>query len=228
MSTTYQKFCDRLKDERIRIKLSQLEISHFLRMNQSHYSKAELGKRRFSYYELQYLCETQVDVYYAFTGFRYEIKETEFLLESTVEELKCYLEILCVLYMCMYRKNMLFLSNSMYKRIEHIRYALMQSKRGKTIFYNLRRALNYSQNKMAELLGVDIKKLRNLESGKILPDCEIICRFSNNFYIPYALLLQDKKGLVCEINYLLELVEENRRKDILESILSIQKNVLLE
>ena len=53
MSATYQKFHERLKEERLRLQLSQLEISQLLRMSQSHYSKAELGKRRLSYYEMQ-------------------------------------------------------------------------------------------------------------------------------------------------------------------------------
>lgn len=68
MSATYQKFHERLKEERLRLELSQLEISQLLRMSQSHYSKAELGKRRLSYYEMQCLCETQANVFYIFTG----------------------------------------------------------------------------------------------------------------------------------------------------------------
>lgn len=43
-------------------------MGRILRMNQSHYSKVEHGRRRFTYYETQYLCEADIDSYYIFTG----------------------------------------------------------------------------------------------------------------------------------------------------------------
>lgn len=224
MSIEYQKFCERLKEERVRISLSQMEISRLLRMTQSHYSKAELGKRRLSYYEIQCLCETNVDVYYVFTGERWkQIGNDSFFLERTLEELKSYLEIVCILYMSLFKVNILTLSGDKHKKIEHIQYALMPCKKGKTIFYKLRRALNYNQKKMAELIKVDVKKLRSMESGKILPDSEIMCQMMEVFSIPYALLLNDKKGLICEINSLLGLMEESKRKDVLESMKFIHR-----
>lgn len=224
MSMEYQKFCDRLKEERIGLSFSQMEISSLLRMTQSHYSKAELGKRRLSYYEIQCLCETEVDVYYVFTGERcQQIEADGFFLESTVEELKSYLEIICILYMSLSKVNNITLSSDDYKKIENIQYALMQRKKGKTIFYKLRRALSYNQKKMAELMKVDIKKLRSMECGKVLPDSEIMCQMLDVFSIPYALLLNDKNGLICEISYLLGLVEESKQKDVLEGMKFIHK-----
>lgn len=224
MSTEYQKFCERLKEERVRISLSQMEVSRSLRMTQSHYSKAELGKRRLSYYEIQCLCETKMDVYYIFTGERWrQIENDSFFWKSTVEELKSYLEIVCTLYMSLFKANILTLSSDNYKKIENIWYALMPCEKGKTIFYKLRRALNYNQKKMAELMKVDVKKLRGMESGKILPDSEIMCQMMDVFSIPYALLLNDKDGLICEINSLLGLIEESKRKDVFESMKFIHR-----
>jgi len=219
MSMEYQKFCERLKEERMRISLSQMEISRLLRMTQSHYSKAELGKRRLSYYEVQCLCETDVDVYYVFTGERWQqIENNGFFMESTIEEMKCYLEMVCILYMSLFKSKRLTLLGDDYKKIENIRYALMPCEKRKTVFYKLRRALNYNQKKMAELMKVDVKKLRGMESGKILPDSEIMCQMMNVFSIPYALLLNDKNGLICEINSLLGFIEESKRKDVFESM----------
>ena len=172
-------------------------------------------------YEVQCLCETNANVYYIFTGEKCQIALNDFLLKCTFEELKCYLELLCILLMCWHRGNMIVLSNDMYKRIENIRYVLMPCKKDKTIFYKLRRALNYSQIKMADLLKVDVKKLRSMESGKTLPDSEIICHLSDGFHIPYALILNDERGLVCEISCLLRLVDENKQKDILDAMKSI-------
>lgn len=224
MSIEYQRFCERLKEERMRISLSQMEISRLLRMTQSHYSKAELGKRRLSYYEIQCLCETKVDVYYVFTGERCRQKENDsFFEECTVEELKSYLELLCVLYMCLIKTNILTVSSDEHKKVENMRYALMPYEKGKTIFYKLRRTLNYNQKKMAELMKVDVKKLRGMESGKILPDSEIMCQMLDVFSVPYALLMNDKNGLICEINCLLALIQESKRKDILEGMKLIHK-----
>lgn len=224
MSTEYQKFCERLKEERTRISLSQMEISRLLRMTQSHYSKAELGKRRLSYYEIQCLCETNVDVYYIFTGERdQQVGADSFFWESTEEEPKSYLELLCILYMPLLKVNTITLSSNNYKKIENIRYALLPYEKGKTIFYKLRRALNYNQKKMAELMKVDVKKLRGMESGKILPDSEIMCQMLDVFSVPYALLMNDKNGLICEINCLLALMQESKRKDVLEGMKLIHK-----
>lgn len=223
MSTTYQYFRTRLKEERLRLRISQLEIGQMLRMSQSHYSKVELGTRRLSYYETQYLCETEIDIYYIFTGQKSKIEMNNFLSECTFEELEYYLEIVCVLLRCLHRNNTIILPGDIHKKVENIQNALIPCKKGKTIFYKLRRALNYNQMKMAELLEVDIKKLRSMESGKVLPDSEIIWRLSEVFYIPYALLLKDKRGLVCEISFMLQFIEESKRKDILDGMKSIHK-----
>lgn len=223
MSISYQRFHERLKEERLRMNLSQLEIGQVLRMSQSHYSKVELGKRRLSYYELQCLCETKADVYYIFTGEKCEIEWNSFFLECTLEELKCYLELLCILLMCLHKDKRIMLSDNMYKKLEHVQYVLMPYKKGKTIFYKLRRALNYNQIKMADLLKVDVKKLRSMESGKTLPDSEIICQLLEVFQIPYALVLNDKQGLVYELCCLLKFVDKDKRKDVLEGMESIHK-----
>ena len=125
--------------------------------------------------------------------------------------------------MSLSKVNNITLSSDDYKKIENIQYALMQRKKGKTIFYKLRRALSYNQKKMAELMKVDIKKLRSMECGKVLPDSEIMCQMLDVFSIPYALLLNDKNGLICEISYLLGLVEESKQKDVLEGMKFIHK-----
>lgn len=146
-----------------------------------------------------------------------------FFMESTIEEMKCYLEMVCILYMSLFKSKRLKLLGDDHKKIENIRYALIPCEKRKTVFYKLRRALNYNQKKMAELMKVDVKKLRGMESGKILPDSEIMCQMMDVFSIPYALLLNDKNGLICEINSLLGLIEESKRKDVFESMKFIHR-----
>ena len=59
---------------------------------------------------------------------------------------------------------------------------------------------------MAELLEIDVKKLRNLEEGKLLPDSEMIWKMWDKFQVPYFLILNDKKGMLSEIHVLMDFV----------------------
>ena len=218
MNTDYEDFLKRLREERVSISLSQLELGQALRMTQSHYSKVELGTRRLSYYEMQYLCELNMDMYYIFSGTKSDTEMKCSFVECSFEELVCYLEVVCSVIMCLKETGRLKLTAEMLKRIRNIQYVIMPSEKQKTIFSKLRRTLGYSQMKMANILGVDVKKLRGMEKGKILPDSEIIWRLSEWFCIPYALFLKDKRFLVSEINYLLKIIEENKRNAILNGI----------
>lgn len=62
---------------------------------------------------------------------------------------------------------------------------------------------------MAEKLGVDIKKFRELEKDRCLPDSEIIWKLYNLFRISPAVVLKDKNTMLNEISSLLETTEEN-------------------
>lgn len=61
---TYQNVLERLKEERLRQHWSQIQMGGQMRMSQSHYSKVELGNRRLTFYQIQYLCDTEIDVHY--------------------------------------------------------------------------------------------------------------------------------------------------------------------
>lgn len=65
------------------------------------------------------------------------------------------------------------------------------------------------QKVMAEKLGVDIKKYRELEKDRSLPDSEIIWKLYDLFNISPAVVLKDKNSIINEISSLLEAIEEN-------------------
>lgn len=69
---------------------------------------------------------------------------------------------------------------------------------------------------MADTLGVDIKKLRELEKGRQLPDSELIWKMYDLFRVSPAFVLKDAKGMLNELNYVLDLMEEEDRNIILE------------
>ena len=207
----YEDFLARLKEERLRLGLSQDDIGRLLRMTQSHYSKAELGTRRFTYYELQCLCDTDVDVFYLFTGRRFEPLSDESMKKKPMDELVFYMSSLCNLILYLEKDEVIALSEDDRKKIRYIQYSQIRTGNSRTGLFWLRTILDYNQFKMAELLGVDVKKLRNLEAGKLLPDSEIIWRISETFGVPYVLMVRDKKGIMSQISELMELVDYPRR-----------------
>lgn len=50
---SYEDFIKRLKTEREKHQITQIEMSKIAKMNPSHYCKGEKGYNRFSFYELQ-------------------------------------------------------------------------------------------------------------------------------------------------------------------------------
>ena len=218
MCTKYQDFLDKLKEERISRKWTQLQMGQKLRMTQSHYSKAEMGSRRFTYYEMKCLCETDLDIYYIFTGYRCRTEYREFFKTCTYEELKCYLGMLGPVVEHLYRNRSLDIKWDVYKKIEMIHYSLTPCKDDKTIFYSFRRGMDYSQKEMADILDIDVKKLRSMENGSALPDSEIIWKVSEEIGVPFSIILNDVNGLGGEISYLVELIENDTRRKMFDRI----------
>ena len=64
MGIKYEEVLQRIKEERNRFGWSQETISQKLKMTQSHYSKTESGKKRFSYQELRLLNDIGIDLDY--------------------------------------------------------------------------------------------------------------------------------------------------------------------
>lgn len=223
MGSLYQEFINGLQEERLRIGITQTEMGQLLRMSQSHYSKVELGKRRLTYYEMQFLCETSLDVFYIFTGYRVNLYEKSVLFEYSYEKLVCCLRCLWILLLYSDKRNNMIILKTEKRGFDTEQYTIIECDDVREIFYKLRRNLGYNQAKMADLLGVDVKKLRCLEKGKILPDCELICKLVENFEIPYAIFFKDRRGIICEIIYLLEIFDEKKKKEILYKIDSLLK-----
>lgn len=218
MCMKYHDFLERLREERISRQWSQVQMGQKMRMTQSHYSKAEMGSRRFTYYEIKCLCETNFDIYYVFTGHRCKPEYRDYFMKCTYGELKCYLGMLCSVIEHLYENHLLKLEENICRKIEFIQYALIPCKNNKTIFYSLRRGMDYSQKEMADILKIDVKKLRNIENGSVLPDSEIIWRVSEEVGVPFSMMLNDVNGLGGEISYLVELIEGGSARKMFERL----------
>ena len=216
MDSKYQYVLQRLKEEREKLNLTQRLLCYRMKMLQSHYSRAESGSKRFSYYEIKGLCTSDVDVLYVFTGKKALDGEvlTE-LQECGAEELICYLSTLYVLAKTIKATDgKRASSGKVQKQLEYIQCEGGANGVKNNIFYCVRVQKDYTQQKMADLLGVDIKKLRELENGRILPDSEMIWKMYDLFQVSPAFILEDAKGLWRELNYALNLLEEDDRKTV--------------
>lgn len=225
MSSDYQYVLRRLKEEREKLNLTQRLLCYRMKMLQSHYSRAEAGSKRFSYYEIKGLCTSDVDVLYVFTGKRSKIQQ-EFLdrQECSLEEILCYLNTVYILAKAVKsvdRNRTVF--DTIQKQLEFIQCGNGSTGIKNNIFYCVRNQRNYTQQKMSDMLGVDIKKLRELENGRILPDSEMIWKMYDLFQVSPAYILEDPKGLWKELNYILDNLENNERETIIQILINEHK-----
>lgn len=224
MNESYQNVLQRLKEERKRMKWSQEQISRQLRMSQSHYSKVELGKRRFTYYEVQYLYGLDVDAHYIFTGQKSGTEQEIYFSNCDYRELDFYMHILA--YVAEYLYGVRRLSNweTVYKELKYIGYITAPDRINDNSLFALRRAIECSQKKMAEKLGVDIKKIRSMENGESLPDSEILWNLYQFFRIPPAVFIKSERGMVCAIGCILSMLKKENREHamaVVESFRSV-------
>ena len=104
-----------------------------------------------------------------------------------------------------------------------MKFIFMTGRENDNIFFAIRQQLAYTQHKMAELLGVDIKKLRDLENGRVLPDSEMLWKIYDLFHVPPSVILRDEKGLAKELCLLLEISGEEEGEAIFAYLKAGQK-----
>ena len=209
----------------MRQRWSQTQMGGHMRMSQSHYSKAELGNRRLTFYQLQYLCESEIDVHYVFTGYKCLYKYNKIFDNCSYMQLICYMGIFFSWIDFFYRNNISSKWESMHNRTAYMKYIIAHCEPNDNILYTIRQLQNYTQYKMAEILAVDVKKFRDMENAKIMPDSEILWRMYYLFQIPPAVMLMDEKGLVSEACCLLELLDNNQREDILQLLKTCRNSI---
>ncbi len=207
----YQDVLSRLKEERENRELSQEEISRYMKMSQSLYSKAELGNRRFTYHEVRYLIDSDIDLHYVFTGIRAKSECETFLPNHSYVRLLGYLNMVVAAVLYCYGEKRVTERKKLYARVRYVNYAMQAVCRNENILLAARKDLDYTQQEIAEQLHVDIKTLRALENGRSLPNSEILWKIYHSFQIPPAVFIEDPKGIRSEIGYMLGLMDEEVR-----------------
>lgn len=218
MGADYIDVINRIKEERVRLGLSQKEMARFVRINQSNYNKAEQGVRRFSYFELKYLCDSPVDVQYVITGNKCGEMHKEYFAQYEYEQLVNIMNIISSVRLGAYDGEVLACWKNIYVNAEVLWGKEKMKKSEVNIFFLIRQLRDYRQQQMAKLLGVDVKKLRDLENNRSLLDSEQVWKMYRLFQLSPAILLKDKNSLINEICFVLEGMDAEIQTKILSII----------
>lgn len=218
MGADYIDVINRIKEERVRLGLSQKEMARFVRINQSNYNKAEQGVRRFSYSELRYLCESPVDVEYVITGNKSGETYKEYFAKYEYEQLVNIMNIISSVGMGVCDGEVSACWKNIYVNAEVLWCKEKLKKSEVNMFFVIRQLRDYRQQQMAKMLGVDVKKLRDLENNRSLPDSELIWKMYQLFQLSPAIMLKDKACLINEICVMLERMDVEIQTKILSII----------
>ncbi len=214
----YENVLERLREERGRLSITKADMSRYLHMDQSNYRKAELGQyRRFSYFEVKSMSDLGINVNYIYTGKVKKVITLDFIEKLSVNRLKSILQIIYTIVELSYKEDF----NQQYKALlEELKYIffIKQNVNPSDIFLTVRRLKGYTQIKMADMIGVDVKKLRDLENGKKLPDSEIISKMYEVFKILPVVMIETKNCMLDTILYILDEIKKEDREKIVDII----------
>lgn len=176
MSNHYEEFLRRLVQYRVRLHLTQENLSQKLEITQSQLSKQELGKTIVTYKSLVRLMNMGWDIDYLFTGSQSVRKPSELtaLLEgSEASHRESMLEFIAWALDKGIKQSVQELSVEEKCEISILKMKSSNSE-NKSIMYKIRKLSGVAQIPMAEKLGVNIKKYRALERRQIDPDAELL------------------------------------------------------
>ena len=199
MYTGYEKVLERLLEERLNVGMEQDEIASIIGVTQSNYSKTGRGMRRFSYFQVKRLCETNMDINYIFTG---EKSTGHYNIEQySYTELRAIMDMVVDMLLFEFSDNN---ERIMRHNLRCIKYFNIFNKHPYTNMKILRDIQGITQENMACEVGVDIKKYRMLEKGKSDPDSELIWMAYNDYGIAPGIILKDKKALAGYVKCILD------------------------
>lgn len=223
MGMIFAEAIKRIKEERERMGISQIQMARYMCISQTQMDRVEHGARRINYLELKALIKHGVNIHYVITGKR-SVKVNGSLFEglSYTQLLNIFNIVYSFWAEYEWKKD-----NDNWKVIYTVldylklRNHITDSKIN--CFILIRTLKNYTQQEMANELSIDIKKLRELENGNCLPDMELIWKLYDVLDCIPAIILEDDKCLLEEIYIMLEEIPEALRQEVLNAIYSLYK-----
>ena len=218
MENNYMLVVERLNEECQQLKLPQQRLCGYTHMLQSNFSKSIAGYRRFSYPEVKGLCDSMADVFYIFTGIKSKHNYGSPELNSAhPDDLLCCLNSVYLhsrTARSMNQNKTVF--GTIRKQLEYLQCTAGSIDGRSNVFYQMQHRYGYTQEKMADVLGISTRSLQALEKGTKLPDSEMIWKMYDRFLVSPAFILNDPKGMWTELNYVLSLLDKDDREIMLK------------
>lgn len=195
MRRDYEEFLQRLNQQRLKLNMTQEELCKKLGIDQSQYSKMELGKTVVSYRILEILLDMEWDVDFLVTGKKSvrHISELSGMIGQGAE--KDRQELLSVVAWLLEQgieKSMSDISFETKCEIEILKRRA-DGGNSESVLHEIRKISGIAQIPMSEKLGVNIKKYRMLEKNKKNPDAELLLRLYKETGCRPSLFLDSEK-----------------------------------
>lgn len=187
-------------------------------MSQSQYSKLELGKTVISYNVLNELKNHGWDIDFIITGNSFSANKSEMTdyydFCSGKEKVK-FLELFCLSFI-----SDEFAADDKVTEFEwrYLKYIVKNEIKKIQPFVILRDLHGYTQQDMADMLGVNIKKYRSLERGEVNPDAQLMVILYENMGCRPAVFTDNKNIIRVLIGDLCMAINEDRRKNVMKFI----------
>lgn len=175
MYSRYDAIPARLCEYRNQLNKSQEEMSELFMVSQSQYNKLENGNHIISYESLKAFWKSGGDIYFLITGERYQPG----ILERYTEKCKTSEEKAEILKLLIWtvKQGMRRLEYEIPAELKSMwKYVALAENEYTTenIWLNIRKAEHLSQQKLAKLIDIDVKRYRRLEKLCIDPDADIL------------------------------------------------------
>lgn len=196
---SYSKVVERLGQYREQLGLSQTEMGRHLGVTQSHYQKLEKGMKVISRRSLEAFQNAGLDVFWLLTGTK---KGSGILddylngLESTIQMRKM-LEVIIWVAEEGARVHRMEYDVSLGKAHDLLKICELNEP---FIWKKIREVENLTQNQMAGLLEINIKRYRKMEKGEVPEDAAILASLYENLHYSPMLILNRKKYCLDELN----------------------------
>lgn len=214
MDKNYLSIPKRLAEYRKLMDLSQTQMGEKFGVTQSHYSKLESGLKGVSFRNLKCFEENGGDAFFLITGDHRREGEMERYLETggSVYEKTRIFEILvwaaetgggCT------GDNGVVLTERTGKCIRLIR----NYSEDMSVWRNIRKAEDCSQEDMAKIFDINIKRYRSIEKGESMPDAEILQTLYEKMHYSPLLILDRRMYYLDELNRVWEALPEECLKE---------------
>ena len=204
MSSAYDKVLQRLQAYRQTQKLNQDSMSQIMGVTQSHYSKMETGKIVITGEELKNFDSHGFDVDYLITGENSVCTVLNGYLEQCREETKA--DFLQLLVWAVHQGARVSGTEKAAqpfdyaKEIEFLRYKAFSTVSDKSIWYKVRKANDLTQNQMADVLDIGVKRYREIEKGRLSVNAELMTALYENLGYPPSMIFYEDVQNISRLN----------------------------